>query len=233
MKTSKTRATHQARAQATQQSLLQAAIDVFAAHGLHGGSVSRIAERAQSHDRMIYYYFGNKEGLFIAALEEIYRRYNEAEAAVSLNTEDPKAALATAVRFFVQYFRDHPEFVTVLNSENLYRGKHISQSLRASQYSKPAIGLVDQALSVGKQKGIFRSDAQSRDVYLMISAMGYFYQSNQYTLSAFLGETLSAPHAYQQWESFVVNAVWRTVSSASDPVPTISDSSINGNHFES
>jgi len=185
---------------------------VFSTHGLHGGSVSRIAELAQSHDRMIYYYFVNKEGLFIAALEEIYRRYNEAEAAVVLNTIDPIKALTHAVEFFVRYFRDHPEFVTVLNSENLYRGKHISQSLLASQFSKPAIGLVDQALSLGKQHGVFRAEAQSRDVYLMISAMGYFYQSNQYTLSAFLGEALNAPKCYDHWESFVVDAVLRTVT---------------------
>ena len=205
------RPAHQARAQATQQSLLEAAIEVFSTHGLHGGSVSRIAELAQSHDRMIYYYFGNKEGLFIAALEEIYRRYNEAEAAVSLDTSNPIKALTAAVEFFVRYFRDHPEFVTVLNSENLHRGKHISQSLLASQFSKPAIGLVDQALNLGKQQGVFRAETQSRDVYLMISAMGYFYQSNQYTLSAFLGETLSAPQCYEHWESFVVDAVLRTV----------------------
>jgi len=206
------RPAHQARAQATRQSLLQAAVEVFSTHGLHGGSVSRIAELAQSHDRMIYYYFVNKEGLFIAALEEIYRRYNEAEAAVVLNTIDPIKALTHAVEFFVRYFRDHPEFVTVLNSENLYRGKHISQSLLASQFSKPAIGLVDQALSLGKQHGVFRAEAQSRDVYLMISAMGYFYQSNQYTLSAFLGEALNAPKCYDHWESFVVDAVLRTVT---------------------
>ena len=99
----------------------------------------------------------------------------------------------------------------MLNSENLYRGKHISQSLLASQFSKPAIGLVDQALSLGKQQGVFRAETQSRDVYLMISAMGYFYQSNQYTLSAFLGETLNAPKSYEHWESFVIDAVLRTV----------------------
>ena len=205
------RPAHQARAQATRQSLLEASIEVFSTHGLHGGSVSRIAELAQSHDRMIYYYFGNKEGLFIAALEEIYRRYNEAEAAVSLDTSNPIKALTAAVEFFVRYFRDHPEFVTVLNSENLYRGKHISQSLLASQFSKPAIGLVDQALNLGKQQGVFRAETQSRDVYLMISAMGYFYQSNQYTLSAFLGEALNAPKCYEHWESFVIDAVLRTV----------------------
>jgi TetR/AcrR family transcriptional regulator, upper aerobic nicotinate degradation pathway regulator len=207
-----TRTLVQRRAKATRESLLQAAIEVFATRGLHGGSVSRIAELAHSHDRMIYYYFGNKEGLFVAALEEIYRQYNQAEAAVTLSSEDPIEAITTAVIFFVRYFRDRPEFVTVLNSENLHRGKHISRSLRASEFSKPAVGLVDRALRLGQQMGAFRQDIRSRDVYVMISAMGYFYQSNQYTLSAFLGEKLSAPAAYDQWESFVVQAVLRTIT---------------------
>jgi AcrR family transcriptional regulator len=206
------RAPRQTRAQDTRASLLQAAVSVFAESGLSGGSVSRIAKRANSHDRMIYYYFGNKEGLFVAALEEIYRRYNEAESAVTLDLEHPVDALERAVTFFVRYFRDHPEFVTVLNSENLHRGKHISQSLLASQFSKPAIGLVQRALVAGQQAELFRRDVSPRDIYVMISAMGYFYQSNQYTLSAFLGEPLSAPDRYAQWESFVIDAVFRTVT---------------------
>lgn len=206
------RAPRQSRAQDTRASLLQAAVTVFAESGLSGGSVSRIAKKANSHDRMIYYYFGNKEGLFVAALEEIYRQYNAAESAVTLDLERPITALQQAVTFFVRYFRDHPEFVTVLNSENLHRGKHISQSLLASQFSKPAIGLVQRALVAGQQADLFRQDVSPRDIYVMISAMGYFYQSNQYTLSAFLGEPLSAPDRYAQWESFVVDAVFRTVT---------------------
>lgn len=206
------RAPRQTRAQDTRASLLQAAVSVFAESGLSGGSVSRIAKKANSHDRMIYYYFGNKEGLFVAALEEIYRRYNEAESAVTLDLDHPVDALERAVTFFVRYFRDHPEFVTVLNSENLHRGKHISRSLLASQFSKPAIGLVQRALVAGQQARLFRPDVSPRDIYVMISAMGYFYQSNQYTLSAFLGEPLSAPERYAQWESFVVDAVFRTVT---------------------
>lgn len=206
------RTPRQSRAQDTRASLLQAAITVFSESGLHGGSVSRIAKLADSHDRMIYYYFGSKEGLFVATLEEIYRQYNEAEALVELNLEQPIDALKVATVFFVRYFRDHPEFVTVLNSENLHRGKHVSQSLLASQFSKPAIGLVHRALEAGKAKGVFRAEVSSRDIYVMISAMGYFYQSNQHTLSAFLGEPLREPKLFYQWEAFVIDAVLRTVS---------------------
>lgn len=211
MKQTSGRAPRQSRAQDTRDGLLKAAVSVFAESGLTGGSVSRIAKLANSHDRMIYYYFGSKEGLFVAALEEIYRQYNEAESQVNLDLRQPTEALKTAIVFFVRYFRDHPEFVTVLNSENLHRGKHISKSLLASQFSKPAIGLVHRALEAGQMSGTFRADVSPRDIYVMISAMGYFYQSNQYTLSAFLGERLSDPDMFSQWETFVIDAVLRTV----------------------
>ena len=199
-------------AQATRDSILRAAIKVFAKHGFDGGSVEKISQAAKSYDRMIYYYFGSKEGLFIAVLEEIYRRFNEAESALELSTERPVESLKAVVHFMVDYYQKHPEFVTLLNSENLHRGKHIAKSLRAREYSSPAIGIVDQLLRSGATKGVFRPNVPARDVYVMIAALGYFYQSNRYTLSAFLGENLEAPAALAHWEAFVTDTVMRTVS---------------------
>jgi len=108
------------------------------------------------------------------------------------------------------YYRKNPEFVTLLNSENLHRGRHIAKSLRAREYSSPAIGVIDDLLRCGAAKGLFRRDVSGRDLYMMIAAMGYFYQSNRFTLSAFLGEDLDAPAAVARWQSFVVDAVMRS-----------------------
>ena len=199
-------------AQATRDSLVKAAIKVFARHGLSGGRVEQISKAAHSYDRMIYYYFGNKEGLYIAALEEIYRRFNEAEAAVQLDDRDPAGSLKSVVRFALGYYRDHPEFVALLNNENLHRGRHIGKSLRAREYSSPAIGVLATVIANGAQRGLFRADLAARDLYLMIAALGYFYQSNRFTLSAFLGENLESPPAQQHWEAFVIDAVLRTVA---------------------
>lgn len=198
-------------AQATRESLLRAAIKVFARHGLHGGSVEKIASAARSYERMIYYYFGSKEGLFVAALEEIYRRFNEAEARLALDAARPVESLREVVHFVLEYYRRNPEFVALLNSENLHRGRHIGKSLRAREYSSPAIGIIDALLRAGVSQGLFRPDVSARDLYLLIAASGYFYQSNRYTLSAFLGENLEAPEAIAHWESFVQDAVLRTV----------------------
>ena len=149
--------------------------------------------------------------MFVAALEEIYRRFNDAEAALKLDTAQPLVALKQVVQFILQYYKKNPEFVTLLNSENLHGGKHIAKSSKAREYSSPAIGVVDQVLVCGVEQGVFRKDLSSRDLYMMIAALGYFYQSNRFTLSAFLGENLEAPATFKQWEAFVVDAVQRTV----------------------
>ena len=199
-------------AQSTRDSILRAATQVFAEHGFAGGRVEQISKAAKSYDRMIYYYFGSKEGLFIAVLEEMYRRFNESESQLVLDTQQPLQALEAVVRFMWSYYRRHPEFITLLNTENLHHGQHIAKSLRARDYSSPALGVLAQVLEQGARQGLFRADIAARDVYLMIASMGYFYWSNQYTLSAFLGEELAASGAVAHWEAFLIDAVLRTVT---------------------
>jgi AcrR family transcriptional regulator len=199
-------------ASATRESILRAATKVFAKHGYDGGRVEQISKAARSYDRMIYYYFGSKEGLFIAVIEEAYRRFNEAEAALALDEAQPAQALTDVIRFVWGYYQKNPEFITLLNTENLHRGRHIGKSLRASELSSPVIGVTARVLAAGVQQKIFRSDLAARDVYLMIAAMGYFYLSNRYTLSAFLGESLDTPGALARWETFMIDAVLRKVA---------------------
>lgn len=199
-------------AQATRDGILRAATKIFAKHGYDGGSVDQISTAAQSYDRMIYYYFGSKEGLYIEVLEDIYRRMNEAESKLTLDVAQPVEALKAVIRFVLNYYRKHPEFITLLNTENLHKGKHIAKSLRAKDYSSPAIAVIGQILVSGMAQKLFRADLQARDVYLLIASMGYFYLSNRYTLSAFLGENLETHDALAHWEAFVMDAVLRTVA---------------------
>jgi TetR/AcrR family transcriptional regulator, upper aerobic nicotinate degradation pathway regulator len=205
-------------AKATRDSILRAAIKVFAKHGFDGGSVEKISKAAKSYDRMIYYYFGSKEGLFIEVLEETYRRFNEAESDLVLNVAQPVEALTTVVRFMWGYYQKNPEFITLLNTENLHRGAHIAKSLRARDYSSDAIAVLARVLQSGAEQGVFRSDAAARDIYLMIASMGYFYLSNRFTLSAFLGEALESAEALAHWEEFLIDSVMRTV--AAEPAGT-------------
>ena len=198
-------------AQATRETLLKAAIKVFGKQGLNGARVEQISRAAKSHDRMIYYYFGSKEALFVAVIEETYRRFNEAEARLALDLSQPLQALRDVIAFMWGYYQKHPEFITLLNSENLHRGRHIGKSSKAGEYSSPALEVLSRVLSSGVEAGLFRPGLRARDVYLMIASMGYFYLSNRYTLSTFLGETLEDPAALAQWQQFITDAVLRTV----------------------
>lgn len=198
-------------AQETQDNILRAATRIFAKHGFSGGRIDQISKAAKSHDRMIYYYFGSKEGLYIAVLEDLYRRFNDAESALKFNVDKPEEALVAVVGFIWDYYHRNPDFITLLNDENLHRGKHISKSLRAREYSSPAIQILESVLASGVEKKVFRSGLAARDVYLMIAGLNYFYLSNRYTLSAFLGEKLEQQDAMAQWQRFVIEAVLRTV----------------------
>jgi AcrR family transcriptional regulator len=204
-------------AQNTRDSILRAAIKVFSKHGYDGGSVEKISRLAKSYDRMIYYYFGSKEGLYIEVIEETYRRMNEAEAELDLDVNRPVEALTRMTHFVMDYYRAHPEFVTLLNTENLHKGKHIGKSVRAREYSSQLISLLAQILANGTAQSIFRKDVPARDLYLLIAASGYFYMSNRYTLSSFLGEDIASPEAVAHWKDFVLDTVPRKLDPTGRP----------------
>ena len=200
-----------AAANATRDAILRAATKVFAKHGFAGGRIEQISTSAKSYDRMIYYYFGSKEALFIAVIEAAYRRFNEAEQALALDVGQPQQALSEVIRFVWRYYQKNPEFIALLNTENLLRGKHVGKRATVREYSSPVLAITDSILRSGAALGLFRAGLNARDIYLMIAALAYFYLSNRFTLSSFLGENLQAPEALAHWEAFVIDAVHRTV----------------------
>jgi len=173
--------------------------------------VEKISSAAKSVDRMIYYYFGSKEGLFVAVLEDIYRRMDEAESRLELDESQPLEALGELIRFVLRYYREHPEFVTLLNTENLHKGKHIVKSRRAREYSHHAVTLTERLLARGVEQGLVRPNIEPRQLYLLIVAAGYFHTSNRYTLGVFLGEAIDTPAAMASWEAFVTDNVMRMI----------------------
>jgi AcrR family transcriptional regulator len=198
-------------AQDTRAKILKAAIKVFAKQGYASGRVESISKAARSHDRMIYYYFGSKEQLFVEVLETIYTQFNEAESRLDLDLGNPVHGLEQMVEFVWQYYLDHPEFVTLLSSENLHQGKHAKKSVKLKEISGYAISVVQKLLDAGQAQNVFRADVKARDVYLMIASLGYFYNANQYTLGAFLGEPLMEKTALVHWLDVIKDTVLRAV----------------------
>jgi TetR/AcrR family transcriptional regulator, upper aerobic nicotinate degradation pathway regulator len=195
----------------TREDILQAATRVFAKHGFEGATLQKISKAAKSVDRMIYYYFRSKEGLFIAVLERMYVQMNHAESLIELSSDKPEQALSEVIEFVMRYYREHPEFITLLNTENLHQGRHIVKSLHAAKYSSPAVNVIKNILKRGQQMGLFRSQVRALDVYLLIVSTNYFYVSNRFTLSAFLGRDLQASKEVSRWRKFVTQTVLSTV----------------------
>ncbi|MGA8137127.1 MULTISPECIES: TetR/AcrR family transcriptional regulator [Pseudomonas] len=195
----------------TRARILKAAVKVFTRDGYSGGRVESISREAESNDRMLYYYFGSKERLFICVLEHIYEQFNKAESKLKLNLEEPLQALQDLVAFVWTYYVKHPEFVAILSIENLHKGRHAQQSGELRRLSGEAVGVLRPIIEAGQAKGIFRQDLDIKHVYLMIASLCYFYNSNQHTLSSFLGEPLAEKRQQQDWLAFISDLVVRGV----------------------
>jgi len=179
----------------TRSRILEAATREFALYGLGGARVDRIADRAGANKRMLYYYFGDKEGLFLAALEESYAQIRNAERALDLEHRDPREALRRLVEFTWNYYLEHPEFMTLLNSENLHKGRHVKSSRRVRDMHSPLVKTLGAVLRRGAAQGLFRKGVDPVQLYISIAGEGYFYLSNRYTLSRIFGRNLMAPRA--------------------------------------
>jgi AcrR family transcriptional regulator len=176
-----------------QERILRAATGEFARRGLGGARVDRIAARAGANKRMLYYYFGNKDDLFLHVLEAAYARIRNAEKALRLEDTDPEEAIRRLVAFSWNYCLAHPEFLTLLNSENLHRGRHIRRSRRIAAMHSPLVAAIREVLARGARAGRFRDGVDPVQLYISIAALGYFYLSNRYTLSAIFQRDLMSP----------------------------------------
>jgi AcrR family transcriptional regulator len=177
----------------TRQRILDAATAEFARYGLGGARVDRIAERAAANKRMLYYYYGNKDDLFLAVLEDSYARIRSAEHALHLTDVDPREAMRRLVEFTWCYYLEHPEFLTLLNSENLHRGRHVRRSRNVVAMHSPFVAMMQQVLQRGARSGAFRRGVDPVQLYISIAGLGYFYLSNRHTLSTIFERDLMQP----------------------------------------
>jgi AcrR family transcriptional regulator len=198
--------------QAMRQRILEAATAEFATAGYGGARVERISRSAATVDRMLYYYFGSKEGLFRAVLEDAYEKLGAAEQRLQLADAEPVRGMRALVAFTWNYYLEHPEFIRLLNSENLYRGQHVRKSRRVQSLSFPLLSILTDLLARGKAQGKFRRSADPVQLYMTVAALAYFYLSNRYTLSRFLGFDLMAPVQRERWLRHITGVVLGSIA---------------------
>jgi len=174
----------------TRKRILAAATAEFARKGLGGARVDEIALRSKSNKRMIYHYFGGKEHLFTEVLEAAYLGIRTAEKELHLDELSPEAAIVRLVEFTWKYYLKHPEFLTLVNSENLHRARHLKGSQLIKEASSQFVKMVKAILDRGVETGVFRPGVDPVQLNITIAAIGYYYINNHYTGSIVFGRDL-------------------------------------------
>jgi len=198
-------------AQATRDSILRAATKVFAKHGFAGGRVEQISQAARSYDRMIYYYFGSKEGLYVAVLEEAYRRIRQIETELHLEDLAPEDALRKLVGFTVDYQLANPDFIRLVMTENIHRGEYLAQSKSIRKLNVPAIDGLRGVYERGVASGAFRSGLDMIDLHMSISALSVFNVANRHTFSLIFQRDLDTSPALIARRDSIIEMVVRFV----------------------
>jgi AcrR family transcriptional regulator len=195
----------------TRQEILAAAREEFAQHGLSGARVEAIAARTSTVKRMIYYYFGSKEGLYLAVLEEAYADIRRFEAELSLDHYPPVEAIRRLIEFTFDYDEAHLDFIRLVSSENVMNARYIAKSTAIQALNRGAITLLQSVLDRGKRDKVFRQDVDPVDVHLLISSFCFFRVSNRYTFNALFGRNLSDPAVCVLHKKMLTDAVLNAV----------------------
>ncbi len=210
MKTTKPRSRD---ARVTKNLILASAKSEFARLGLGGARVDMIADKACVNKRMIYHYFGSKEKLFQTVLEEAYLDIRNAEQDLALDHLPPREALETLVRFTWDYYLENPEFIRLVNSENLHRARHLQQSDRIRAASRRFVEMVRNLLDRGVADGVFREGIDPVQLNITIAAIGYYYLTNRYTGAILFERDFMNTVALDQRLRFNIDTILRLVGS--------------------
>ena len=188
----------------TKANIMEVAAAEFGEKGLAGARIDEIAAATQTSKRMIYYYFGSKEGLYLAVLEESYRRVRNIESELHLENLEPEVALRRLVAFTFDHHLNNENYIRLVMSENINRGQYLAQSPRIQDLNVPAIAAIRDIYERGLRQGVFRPGLDPVDIHASISALSFFNVSNRHTFGLiFKLDTRSTAYIAQRRESVV------------------------------
>jgi AcrR family transcriptional regulator len=176
----------------TKQSLLTAGIQLFASRGFHGVSVDEIVAAAGCNKRMLYHYFGDKEGLYAAVLQAVYARLEQVE----MQPMAKDAATADVIREIMARYFDFlshdPEFVNLLLWENLNDGRVLARHPHLLTKA-PVLALLREILEAAHRRGELDDVGDVRHLLILMIGMCFIYFSNRHTLRQSVGLDIDRP----------------------------------------
>ena len=192
--------------------ILTVALEEFAEHGLSGARMDDIAAKTRTSKRMIYYYFGDKEGLYRKALEEAYREVRIGEEELRLDHLDPVEALRQLAEFTFDHHRRNPDFIRLVMIENIHHGDYLRHSDLIRSLNETAISRVERIYAKGVAEGVFRPGISAIAIHWQISALSFFNVSNRTSFSLLFGEELYSQEGQKTLCNQVSDMVLRFVA---------------------
>jgi AcrR family transcriptional regulator len=189
------------------RNIVGAARALFAEKGYSGTTVDEIVAKAKTTKPMLYYYFGNKEGLFAAVLEEVYAGMREIENSLRVIHLPAVDAMRKAVQVTFDYHAQHPEWVRLISIANIHYAKHIRASKTIASRNVPIIEIMRNLLRQGIQEGVFRSDVDPLHLHLLIISLCYYRVSNRHTWKVIFNRDLSTAKEIKLQRDMAVDAV--------------------------
>jgi AcrR family transcriptional regulator len=191
----------------TKAEILKVATAEFARLGYTGARVDEIAARIRTTKRMIYYYFGSKEGLFTAVLEQAYAVIRRQEQELDVEHLDPVAAIRRLAEVTFDHHEAHPDFIRLVGIENIHEAEHIAASPTLGSLNSPAITVIERILEAGRANGVFTADIDALDLHAMISSFCFFRMANRHTFRTIFGRDLTAADRHEHYRTMLGDMV--------------------------
>jgi AcrR family transcriptional regulator len=199
-------------AERTRAEILAVATREFADKGYDGARVDEIAAKTSTTKRMLYYYFGNKEKLYIAVLEQAYAGIRALEQTLDVDHLDPAEAMRKLAELTFDHHEAHPDFIRLVTIENIHRAEHIARSSALSGLANPALEVLTRILERGRAAGLFRRDVDPLDVHMMISAYCVFRTANRHTWNAIFQRDMLDPKRRNHYRTMLGDLVLEYVT---------------------
>lgn len=183
----------------------------FAQNGLSGARIDDIAAKTNTSKRMIYYYFGDKEGLYLKALESAYSEVRKGEAQLDLEGLSPSDALARLVEFTFDHHHQHEDFIRMVMIENIHHGSYLEQSTVIRELNVTAIDYIARVYARGVADGVFRSGLDPIELHWQVSALCFFNVSNRATFSKIFGREFGEATQLKRLRQNAVDTMLRFV----------------------
>lgn len=191
----------------SRQLILSAAQDEFAAYGLNGARIDRIATRVGASKNLIYHYFGSKDRLYLNVLEGIYRQMREDQDDLALQALPPVEGMRRLVANTFDHFARSPALIRLMSIENIHFARHLKKSTSVKPLYAPLLQTIRSLLAKGQDAGVFRKNVDAVDLYISMSGLAYFYLSNRHSLSWIFDQPLDEPKRLEQRRTHIVEVI--------------------------